>query len=245
MPVVTAFGEARTIRAVVFDFFGTLTRATQRGPAHAAVPRRLGCDPAGFAAALDATFVQRITGGLGDPLETLAALAGRCGVPRPSAEMLRRAYADRVAAVRADIRLRPDAVGVLRSLRERGLPVGVVNDCAAELPLLWPGLAVAPFVDARVFSVEERRHKPDRHVYQAAAERLRVDSADCLYVGDGDSHELTGATAAGMTAIRLAADDLGRHLVFSADDWAGPTVRTLTEVLDVVAASRHRTFAAA
>jgi putative hydrolase of the HAD superfamily len=245
MPVVTAFGEALTIRAVVFDFFGTLTRATQRGPAHATVPRRLGCDPAGFAAALDATFVQRITGRLGDPLETLAALAGHCGVPRPSTEVLRRAYADRIAAVRADIRLRPEAVGVLRSLRERGLPVGVISDCAAELPLLWPDLAVAPLVDVRVFSIEERRHKPDLHMYQAATERLGVDPADCLYVGDGDSHELTGASSAGMTAIRLAADDLSRHLVFSADDWAGPAVRTLTEVLDVVTGSRRPSFSAA
>jgi putative hydrolase of the HAD superfamily len=123
--------------------------------------------------------------------------------------------------------------------------VGVVSDCAAGLPLLWPDLAIAPFVDARVLSIEERRHKPDPHMYQVAAERLGVDPADCLYVGDGDSHELTGAAAAGMTAIRLAADDLSRHLVFSADDWTGPAVCTLTEVLEVVTRSERRSLAAA
>ena len=33
------------IRAVVFDFFGTLTRSVSRGPQHRVVARILGCDP--------------------------------------------------------------------------------------------------------------------------------------------------------------------------------------------------------
>jgi putative hydrolase of the HAD superfamily len=38
-----------------------------------------------------------------------------------------------------------------------------------------------------------------------------------------------------MQAVRLAAPDLGGHLVFHADDdWTGPAVGSLTEVLDVL-----------
>ncbi|HEY7176234.1 MAG TPA: HAD family hydrolase [Micromonosporaceae bacterium] len=233
-----ATAETNDIRAVVFDFFGTLTCAMRRGPAHERVARGLGCDVAAFDRALDDTFVARAVGALGDPFETLAAVAVRAGASRPGTLALRQANADRIAAVRADIRLRPDAVTVLTALRRSGLRTAVVSDCTDELPLIWPDLPVSTLVDARVFSIEERRHKPDRALYRAAAGRIGVDEAHCLYVGDGGGHELTGAEAAGMTVRRLAADDLGAHLVFGADEWRGPVVHTLTDVADLVDADR-------
>ena len=56
-----------------------------------------------------------------------------------------------------------------------------------------------------------------------------------LHVGDGGSRELTGATRAGLTAVRLAAPDLADHLVFDADvDWTGPTVTSLSALPDEV-----------
>jgi len=43
------------LRAVVFDFFGTLTRPVRRGPEHLETARMLGCDPAAMIALLDAS----------------------------------------------------------------------------------------------------------------------------------------------------------------------------------------------
>ena len=45
---------------------------------------------------------------------------------------------------------------------------------------------------------------------------------------------VTGAAAAGMTPIRLAAADLHRHLVFQPDRWDSRQIATLTDVLDLV-----------
>ena len=76
-------------------------------------------------------------------------------------------------------------------------------------------------------------------MYWDACRRLGVDPAECLYVGDGGSQELTGAAAVGMTAVRLAAPDLGGHLVFGADiGWAGASVESLEEIVPMVAAAR-------
>jgi putative hydrolase of the HAD superfamily len=62
-----------------------------------------------------------------------------------------------------------------------------------------------------------------------------VAPEDCLYVGDGGGHELTGADHAGMTAVRLIAPDLITHLSFNTDKhWTGPTVLDLADVLDLV-----------
>jgi putative hydrolase of the HAD superfamily len=225
-----AGGGARPYRAVLFDFFGTLTTAVRRGPAHDAIARRLGCRPAAYTSVLDETFFARCVGALGDPATTLATVAARAG-GRPSREDVRAALRERVDAVAADTTLRPEAVPVLRALRRMGLRTAVVSDCGPELPELLVRLPVAVLLDASVFSIELGRHKPDAMMYLTACVRVGVHPADCLYVGDGDSHELSGAVAAGLDAVRLAAPDLGGHLAFGADHgWTGPSVASLAEL---------------
>jgi putative hydrolase of the HAD superfamily len=218
-------------RALLFDFNGTLTRSVRRGAHHLAVARILGCDPDTMIAVLDRSFYPRARGAYGSAAETMRWVAGQAGA-RPSREAVRHAVRERLRALRADTSLRPDAVPALCAARRRGLRTAVVSDCTHELPAILPALPVAPLLDAAVFSVEVGVCKPDRAIYLAACERLDVAPEECLYVGDGGSHELTGATEVGMTAVRLAAADLADHLVFGADvGFAGPQVPTLVEAV--------------
>jgi len=218
-------------RAVLFDFFGTLTRAVTRGRWHAEIARRLGCDPAAFTAALDRSFRLRARGALGGPVETLRWVCRQLGVDPPP-ERLAAAARARVAAVRADTRLRDDAVTTLAALRARGLATAVVSDCGYELPMFLPRLPVAGLLDAQVYSVDVGECKPHPAMYETACHELGVPPGDCLYIGDGGGRELTGALAVGMRAVRLAAADLAAHLVFAPDqEFTGPTVGTLVEVV--------------
>jgi putative hydrolase of the HAD superfamily len=221
-------------RAVLFDFFGTLTHSVRRGPQHAAVARSLGCDPTELVAVLDRSFYARARGLLGSPEAALRWVCEQAG-GRPGRGALRAALAARADAIRADTTLRGDAVLALRALRKRGLGTALVSDCTHELPAFLPSLPVAPLLDARVYSVEIGRCKPDPAIYLAACGRLGVHPRECLYVGDGGSQELTGADELGMTAVRLAAADLDGHLVFNPDvRWSGPTVTSLTQVVRLV-----------
>jgi putative hydrolase of the HAD superfamily len=220
-----------TFRAVLFDFFGTLTCSVRRGPQHAAIARRLGCDPESVRTVLDRTFHSRARGAFGSAEATLRWVTEQAG-GRPGRSQVRAAAPARVHALWADTRLRADAVTTLTAIKKRGLRTGVISDCTHELPAFLPCLPVAPLLDARVFSVELGVCKPDPAIYLAAADRLGVDPEDCAYVGDGGSRELSGAAAVGMTAVRLDAPDLADHLVFDKDTaFTGPGVRTLTDVL--------------
>ncbi|ROT32546.1 HAD family hydrolase [Micromonospora sp. HM5-17] len=228
-------------RAVLFDFFGTLTCATRRGRHHADVAALLGCPPDVLTDVLDRSFYLRASGALGDAVDTLRWVCEKAG-GRPESADLVAAADSRIEAVRADTRLRPEAVTVLRAVRRRGVRTALVTDCTHELPAFLPKLPVAPLLDARVFSVEVGTCKPDPAIYLAACRRLRVTPADCLYVGDGGSQELTGATRAGMTAVRLAAADLDRHLVFNGDrGWRGPVLGSLAELPDLLDGVRSGT----
>jgi putative hydrolase of the HAD superfamily len=221
-------------RAVVFDFFGTLTRSVQRGPQHAALARALGVEPEAVRGVLDRTFRARARGRYGSAEATLRWVIEQAG-GRPQASQVRAAVPARVDALKADTRLRSDAVSVLAAIKRRGLATALISDCTHELPAFLPSLPVAPLLDVKIYSVRLGACKPDPKIYLAACSELGVRPSECLYVGDGGSHELSGAAAVGMTPVRLTAPDLANHLVFDSDtNFAGRTVRSLTEVVAVV-----------
>ena len=135
------------MRAVVFDFFGTLTpvspRQTWAGNA-ASLAAAMGVPVADLVEVLEETFPDRITGAYGGVAETLQALASRLGVTLTD-NQLARATRIRRERQEAMFGLRPEALGVIGALRDRGLPIGLVSDCTIELPEAWsraaPGAA--------------------------------------------------------------------------------------------------------
>ena len=62
--------------------------------------------------------------------------------------------------------------------------------------VLWP------YFDAPVLSCEAGVMKPDPAIFRLSLDALDVCPAECLYVGDGGSDELTAAHALGMRAIQ-------------------------------------------
>ncbi|MEU1852136.1 HAD-IA family hydrolase [Streptomyces sp. NPDC019990] len=90
----------------------------------------------------------------------------------------------------------PDAVDVLRTLRERGVPVGVVSNIGWDLRPVFREHGLDPFVDAYVLSYEHGIQKPDPRLFAAAIETLGADPRRTLMVGD-DRRADGGATALG------------------------------------------------
>lgn len=191
------------MRAVVLDFFGTLTDpAAEAGrlASFTATAEALGVPAGDFAAAMVATFGARITGTYGGTRATLTAMAHRCGVS-PGAATLDHATAVHLAGAVALRAPRAGALSVLARLRRCGLRLGLLSDCSSELVESWPVTPYAPLIDAAVFSWQEGHRKPDPRLYATAAHRLGVTPQQCWYVGDGGSREHQGALAAGMRPV--------------------------------------------
>jgi putative hydrolase of the HAD superfamily len=181
-------------------------------------------------AALDRSFMDRARGEYGTAMNGLRRVAMEAG-GRPTRAQLMQAIEWRVTVVREDATLRPDAVPALLTLRSLGLRTGLISDCWFELPMFLPRLPLARLLDTQVYSVTVGATKPDPAMYLTACEALDVEPNECVYVGDGGSHELSGAQLTGMTAVRLAAPDLGRHLTFDADTgWHGPVITSLAHL---------------
>jgi putative hydrolase of the HAD superfamily len=113
-------------------------------------------------------------------------------------------------------------------LRRRGRRLGLVSACTDDVEHVWPGTAIAPLIDATVFSCSVGVNKPDPRIYEIACARLSVGPTECLYVGDGSNDELRGAERVGMRAVQLRLPEHGPR------DWDGAVVESLEEILDLV-----------
>jgi putative hydrolase of the HAD superfamily len=191
------------MRAIIFDFFGTLTDPSAellRKDTFTATADALGVPPERFGAAMTGSFPQRIVGVYGGTRETLLAMARLCGT-EPGAEVLDRAVATHRAGAERVRTPRPGAVEVLGHLRARDYRLGLLSDCSSELCEAWPETVWAPLIDAPVFSWREGHRKPDPRLYATVAARLGVPPAECWFVGDGGSREHDGARLAGMRPV--------------------------------------------
>jgi putative hydrolase of the HAD superfamily len=223
--------------AVIFDLFGTLVDIFSLEEYRVFIKDMcavLGVSPADFMSRWDEKADERALGQV-PVAEQLRVLCEGLGV-EVTPERLERAVEMRVDFVRGVLVPRGDAASTLAALRERGLKVGVISDCSEEVVAAWPSTPLAPLVHEAVLSAAVGLKKPDPRVYELACERLGVTPEKCLFVGDGGSRELTGATAAGMEAVLIrvpgdAGDDAFRR---DAEEWDGARVAALQEVLELV-----------
>jgi len=70
---------------------------------------------------------------------------------------------------------------------------------------LLQGEDLLGFFDALVFSDEAGCSKPDRRVFEIAAEKLGVPVPHLVHIGDRDHNDVKGAQAAGARAILFTA----------------------------------------
>lgn len=90
----------------------------------------------------------------------------------------------------------PDAAEVLRTLRERGIPVGVVSNIGWDPRPVFRAHGLDPYVDTYVLSYEHGLRKPDPALFATACAALGADPAHTLMVGD-DRRADGGAAALG------------------------------------------------
>jgi putative hydrolase of the HAD superfamily len=224
--------------AVVFDLYGTLVDGpTSLEDARVDMASALGVPEAEFEEAWRLFRRQRDSGELGSVDAAIEAAMGRLGV-KASSDSVRAAKATRYRSIREGLEPRPGAVSLLRQIRTKGYKLGLLSNCSCEVPELWSDTRFAGSFDATVFSASEGLLKPDKALYMRACGRLGVLPEKCLYVGDGGSDELDGASAVGMTPwlLLLPHEDPPseqKHAA-SAERWRHRHLKSLTEILDVV-----------
>jgi HAD superfamily hydrolase (TIGR01549 family) len=103
----------------------------------------------------------------------------------------------------ASIKVFPDALWALTSLREAGYRIGLCSNLA--LPYAAPVKMLLPFeLDAYVWSFEVGSVKPDAAIYESACAALEVLPHETLMIGDTPEADYHGPRRTGLQAIHLS-----------------------------------------
>lgn len=211
-------------RAVVFDLWGTLIPIdpTPWRRTYRQIATILGVAPEDFRREWSHASDERSSADLHGSLRAVCD-ALDVDVTDPVVSLV---LALRRATLRSVFKPRGDAVPTILELRGRGLLTALLTNCDSDVPEAWSRSPLAGLMDAEVFSCLESLLKPDARIYRLVAERLGVEPAECLFVGDGASDELSGAVGAGMRALLLRAPDTSPP-----KDWRGTEIANLHELV--------------
>jgi putative hydrolase of the HAD superfamily len=228
-------------QAVIFDLFGTLVDIFDRAGYYSVLREMISvlkAPPDDFTRLWQSTAERRATGAFRTLEENLIYICRELNVPVKSSQIALAKWTrfDYVALALAP---KPGVLETLAQLKSAGHKIGLISNCSTEPPVIWPGTPFAPFFDTAIFSSTSGLQKPDPRIYLLATEELAVKPEDCLYIGDGDGNELTGAAEAGMHPVlirnsrehninALRTDD------YQGDKWDGAAINSLKEVLDLV-----------
>jgi putative hydrolase of the HAD superfamily len=103
----------------------------------------------------------------------------------------------------ANYALFDDVLRTLDELEASGLVLAIVSNFEAWLEDLLGLLRIRDRFPVRVISGREGVEKPDPRIFELALERLALDPADAMYVGDNPEFDVVPASALGMTAVLL------------------------------------------
>lgn len=212
-------------RGVIFDLWDTLVDwPVADSRAHRArLIEQLGVDEETFDGVWNDTFHTRETG----PIDAAYRALGLADEHVPAH------VADRHEIARRTLLPREGVLETLDALRARGHKLGLISMCTEDVPVAWPETEFAGRFDAETFSATCGMVKPDPEIFLSTAEAIGVDPAECLYIGDGGSDELAGATRVGMTAVYI--EPVGREPYWpEVRNWDGLRITSIPRVLELV-----------
>lgn len=228
-------------KAVIFDLFGTLVcQATwaEQNNVLRQMASVLSVPPEDFIKQWIDTSGARIKGEFSDGQANIKYICQQLGVPSEN-NQIEFANQLRIDLVKRHLfNPKKDAIEVLSYLKSNSYKTGIISDCSSVVSVIWPDAPLATLIDVAIFSCLVGMQKPDPRIYRLAIEQLTVEPENCLYIGDGNSQELTGAAAVGMYPVLIRDPDEDSSDVYrfdyEAEEWDGPVISSLKEVLTLV-----------
>ncbi len=231
------------VRAVIFDFYGTLAHFADTDvsnyetvfAAHGYTPERALFDDYfsryngvehGEHSVSEETYESWVRLRLRD-------LTSACGVPDPDVDNL-------IEALRASDQgaMEPyrEAVATLSSLRKAGLAIGVCSNWGWELDAFLDQVGVLEFVDVGITSARAGARKPHPVIYDASVTALGLDPSEVVFVGDSWEPDVRGPRRHGMTSVHVWRQEERRGQQPPVLEPGDYRIGDLTGVLEIVGA---------
>jgi len=136
--------------------------------------------------------------------------------------------------IRSNLIILPAVRETLEMLSERGLATGVISNVVIPSFLLEEDLqkeGLAPFLDARVYSVDAGFRKPSRELFERGLRAVGVSAREAIYVGNRLYADVWGASRCGMRTVLVRTGPAGVW-PFSKPDAVIGTLAEFGDLLD-------------
>lgn len=120
-----------------------------------------------------------------------------------------------------------DVVACLKGLKRRGFKLGVISNWDASLEHLIRGVGLLPYFDDVVASAAVGYRKPSKAIFEVALERMGVDAAHAIHVGDLPEADGDGASGAGIRPVIIDRNGLHANCGYE-------TVLALTDLVSLL-----------
>ena len=98
--------------------------------------------------------------------------------------------------------LHKNVIPMLDGLKAMDIKIALISNCFSEEAKVIRKSVLFPYFDVAILSCEHGLRKPDEDIYRLCIDKLDVTADECLYIGDGGSHELDAAKAVGMNPLQ-------------------------------------------
>ncbi len=170
---------------------------------------------------------------------TVASLLGELivgyGIDLPSDEIIMEAASRYQAAVCAGVVPMPDSYHTVKSLKESGYKLGIVSNTMFDGTRHIADMRrydLDSFFDAKVFSADVNKWKPNPDVFIYILEKLNVEPKHSIFIGDDPDVDVVGGKRAGLFTIHYPSNQR-----FSSPDGIKPDaiISSLSELPILVA----------
>lgn len=127
----------------------------------------------------------------------------------------------------------PEAIGILKDLRDAGYRLGVISNASHDLPVILRRTGIAAFLDTVTYSFDVGAEKPHPKIFRAAVARAGTTPERAVHVGDSYEADYLGARRAGMHAVLLRREGDPPEPC--------PCIRSLDALMDLLRKSHSRT----
>lgn len=191
------------VRAVFFDLYETLITEFEKGKRISKRPydymNSIGLSEAEFKREWRIRFERRMNGHYPSYHAVIRDILESRSLPYHE-EHVEFLYQSRVSEKTIPFSAIPQEIyEMLGLLRKRGLKLGLISNCTEEEVISFGQSGLAPYFDDVIFSYKVGVAKPNTEIYRLACNRLSVAPQESLFIGDGGSDELRGASNAGLT----------------------------------------------
>jgi putative hydrolase of the HAD superfamily len=229
--------NAIKFQAVIFDLFGTLVEdfMFSIGASNTNLAEILGVPREPFTQMWRQTSEMRVNGHFQTVEASIAYVCDAIGA-KVGPKQLSEAVQSRLQQIKGGLKPKSDAIETLTRLKQIDCKLGLLSNCSIEIPALWPETEFADLFDSAVFSSKDCLKKPDPAIFRLACERLGVSPEACLYIADGENHELAAATEVGLHPVLIRNHLAQRRpkLFREAEEWQGDKVHKLTEIITIL-----------